>query len=114
MCCVFAGGSKNPVMSPAPAPNTSTPVMTPLQSLLEVKKAIDPENMLKGWNAAAGTGSGFCKWTEIVCDDHNNVTEINVNVSTVHGLSGTLPPAAAFAGLPALKSITITDQSSLR
>uniref|UniRef100_A0A383VP39 Leucine-rich repeat-containing N-terminal plant-type domain-containing protein n=1 Tax=Tetradesmus obliquus TaxID=3088 RepID=A0A383VP39_TETOB len=81
-----------------------------LSSLLQLKAALDPGGVLdKKWTEEGGRNRGYCSWKYIGCDSTGEVVEM-VNLTTdsyVMVLTGTLPPAAAFKGLPGLRVIDI-------
>ncbi|WIA23594.1 hypothetical protein OEZ85_000305 [Tetradesmus obliquus] len=98
-----------------------------LSSLLQLKAALDPGGVLdkewteesgknRGycswkheWTEEGGRNRGYCSWKYIGCDSTGEVVEM-VNLTTdsyVMVLTGTLPPAAAFKGLPGLRVIDI-------
>ncbi|KAF6260274.1 hypothetical protein COO60DRAFT_907568 [Scenedesmus sp. NREL 46B-D3] len=86
-----------------------------LEALLAVKASVDSAGVLLGWTRANGASSGYCKWKGVVCTKGTtSVYWINIGTGPgIQGLKGTLPPAAAFAGLSALTEVNISDQPGI-
>jgi LRR receptor-like serine/threonine-protein kinase FLS2 len=86
-----------------------------LDSLLKVKAAIDTTGVLDEWSSATGAAGGYCKWRGVGCIGNTYVMGINIwSGRGVQGLQGTLPPAAAFSGLPNLTVLNIGEQPGIK
>jgi hypothetical protein len=83
-----------------------------LESLLKVKAAVDKKGVLRDGTRSSGASGGYCKWKGTVCNDgspNSSVLQINICAEIgIQDLQGTLPSAAAFAGLSHLTAIVIS------
>jgi hypothetical protein len=86
-----------------------------LEALLQLKAAIDTTGVLQDWTRSTGSDGGYCSWQGIGCvKGTSTVYWINLwQGGGVAGLQGTLPAAAAFAGLKGLTQICISDQPGI-
>jgi hypothetical protein len=86
-----------------------------LESLLKVRAAIDTTGVLEEWSSANGADGGYCNWRGVICIGKTYVTRINIwSGQGVQGLQGTLPPAAAFAGLTNMTVLNIGEQPGIK
>eukprot|EP00878_Enallax_costatus_P017634 GHUV01018528.1.p1 GENE.GHUV01018528.1~~GHUV01018528.1.p1 ORF type:complete len:342 (+),score=28.29 GHUV01018528.1:1360-2385(+) len=111
--------------SPSPATNSTTPTILSktsdaqmelqLETLLQIRAALDATGVLAGWNRAAGQAGGYCDWLGVTCRAATKTVEklIMWRGTGIDGLQGTLPPATLLRGLPNLSTISITSQAGL-
>ncbi|KAF6244013.1 hypothetical protein COO60DRAFT_121768 [Scenedesmus sp. NREL 46B-D3] len=106
------GSTPAPALGPGSAPASGDPQ---LEALLRVKAAVDSAGVLRDWTRAGGASGRYCRWKGVVCTKGTtSVYLINIwTGSGIQGLKGTLPPAAAFAGLGGLTKIGISDQPGI-
>jgi Leucine-rich repeat (LRR) protein len=111
-----AAGSASDADNNQPA-RTSASGDPQLEALLKVKAALDTKHILRDWSRGSGSGArgSYCKWKGVECNDGSSlVHQISMcSESGVQGLHGTLPPAAAFAGLDYLTDVVISDQPGI-
>jgi hypothetical protein len=86
-----------------------------LDALLRIKAAIDTTGVLQGWTRSSGSDGGYCSWQGILCAKGTSaVYRIDLWPGRgTSGLQGTLPSAAACAGLRGLTDICISDQPGI-
>eukprot|EP00775_Hariotina_reticulata_P009157 gene9157-biopygen11054 len=97
-------------------PRTAARTDPQLESLLQIKAAMDMEGVLQSWSRQTGQNQGYCNgWVGVACDDAKLVKEIRLtNGSVGQGLAGQLPSAAALQGLPGLQVLWVTEQPGVR
>ena len=105
------------------------PLERQLRALLDLKRAVDRNGILKNWTAESGRGGGYCDWQEstdpgpasypagpekapyilaVYCDKDKNVQQIGLRGAP---LGGTLPGASVLARLPGLTHLVLGNAS---
>jgi hypothetical protein len=79
------------------------PPRSQLEALLQIKAAIDKNDVLKSWAVKRSDRSRYCSWQGVKCDESGNVTALLLQSTN---LGGVLPGSRALRGLPKLRSVT--------
>lgn len=99
-----------PAVVPAPVLTPQGPCAKPatqLDALLCVKSSVDLDNELP-WSRSTGSGTGYCSWKGIRCDNKFNVVQLNLGTSN---LRGTMPAASALKALPELLDVKLNNNT---
>jgi hypothetical protein len=48
-----------------------------LDSLLQIKAAVDNNGLLTEWTAEGGNEGGYCGWDYVICDDTGRTVQVS-------------------------------------
>ena len=77
--------------------------MSQLDALLDIKLAVDRDDVLDSWTKSSGADGGYCNWIGVMCDGNSNV----LNVLPGGNLNGVLPNIGALRALPKLVTLAL-------
>uniref|UniRef100_A0A383VH09 Peptidase C1A papain C-terminal domain-containing protein n=1 Tax=Tetradesmus obliquus TaxID=3088 RepID=A0A383VH09_TETOB len=85
-----------------------------LEALMRIQQAVDTTGVLHTWSRTTGAGGGYCRWPGVLCRGGSAVAAIKLYEGVgVVGLQGSLPSAAAVAGLDKLVELAFVGQPGI-